>query len=279
MGNITIVRLQPRTCYDISLQGNESVEGACWFSLDNRRLYCLQRAAMTYWPRKVAIVVDVQDEAPKDFFKFTSRTLGTSVDLKPTNQSPVMTTWNWRDHADSLLAATLADVNLALKLVSTDEQQLGADLLCPEVALDSVNDTPRTVESSKKCEHPLVEVASLQLLQGIWATDDGQLMDVQVSKNKVSVQFVTSSSDKIKPTKSRLRVHYDAKCGFVRCQAVFAKAISRYDAGRPATVKWFDSKYSGSDLSMRHPKFLWHRHRPLPSPSRGRSCSRSRSPR
>ncbi|CAE6973381.1 unnamed protein product [Symbiodinium natans] len=41
------------------LYGDES-----WFTFDNRRLYCLQRAALEHWPRTTAVVVKVLFDMP-----------------------------------------------------------------------------------------------------------------------------------------------------------------------------------------------------------------------
>jgi len=69
-----------------------------WYTLDNRRLYCLQRAAVALLPKRVGVVVKVRCE---DFGnvkrKFDSVSLGRSVTVAHSSKEAPLFTWNWRD--------------------------------------------------------------------------------------------------------------------------------------------------------------------------------------
>jgi len=53
-----------------------------WFSFDNRRLYCLQRVAAEYWPKRVGVIVEVlYADSGTIRKKLDSRTHGLSVSI------------------------------------------------------------------------------------------------------------------------------------------------------------------------------------------------------
>lgn len=69
-----------------------------WFTLDNRRLYCLQRVAAAHWPKRCAAVVELLRHAPNSTrHKDDSETAGREVRIG-TNSSAQATTahWSWR---------------------------------------------------------------------------------------------------------------------------------------------------------------------------------------
>jgi len=83
-------------------------EGRCshWFTLDNRRLYCLQRAAAVQWPRRVAVVVDLLYADPgKVWRKYDSTTHGCSVSIGHSCKGPELTRWNWQEEVSCPAAA------------------------------------------------------------------------------------------------------------------------------------------------------------------------------
>ena len=67
------------------------------FTLDNRRLYCLQRKAAEYWPRRVAAVVEVlyfdMDSCRK---KYDSKSNGWDVTIAHSVKGPQIAVWDWR---------------------------------------------------------------------------------------------------------------------------------------------------------------------------------------
>jgi hypothetical protein len=68
-----------------------------WFTLDNRRLYCLQRAAVALWPRRAAISVEVLYAAPEGALrKSDSSTAGRSVGIGHSLKT-LTDQWSWRE--------------------------------------------------------------------------------------------------------------------------------------------------------------------------------------
>lgn len=70
----------------------------CWFTFDNRRLYCLQRAAMSQWPRPVAAVVRVMYDVPtirSAVRKFRTTTRGQSVTISRRDDVVPQACWDW----------------------------------------------------------------------------------------------------------------------------------------------------------------------------------------
>jgi len=74
----------------------------CWFTFDNRRLYCLQAAAIKNWPSRTAAVVHVMHDlpvskcAPK---KFRTTDLGCSVRISRRDDVVPKATWTWMEAA------------------------------------------------------------------------------------------------------------------------------------------------------------------------------------
>lgn len=69
-----------------------------WFSFDNRRLYCLQKAATAVWPKEVRCeVIEVPHNMAKsrELRKFDTRTFGCTV-LVGRRDEPNPDTWSWR---------------------------------------------------------------------------------------------------------------------------------------------------------------------------------------
>lgn len=67
-----------------------------WFSMDNRRLYVLQRAATALWPRRVGVAVDVLYAVPDELYEtFDSSTCGLLASIGDSGFCTPGTTWNW----------------------------------------------------------------------------------------------------------------------------------------------------------------------------------------
>jgi len=101
----------------------EEADGRHWFTFDNRRLYCLQRAAAALWPKKVGAIVQALYAASDGCQrKDNSTTAGRAVGI---GHSPKLLTdrWDWRE----VVAA--GDGASAWELVQRDDQLPGvADL-------------------------------------------------------------------------------------------------------------------------------------------------------
>lgn len=67
-----------------------------WFTLDNRRLYCLQKAAAAHWPKTVAVVVQtLYDHGGSMWKKYDSSTFGRSVRIADHLKSTEIKRWDW----------------------------------------------------------------------------------------------------------------------------------------------------------------------------------------
>eukprot|EP00913_Durusdinium_trenchii_P022954 g21553.t1 len=88
-------------------EGNELYGDREWYTLDNRRLYCLQRAAVSLYPKEVRILVKVvrqEDGSCREFRKFRSTDRGRSIRLGHKDglpggrgrDSPDLPRWCWR---------------------------------------------------------------------------------------------------------------------------------------------------------------------------------------
>jgi len=72
-------------------------DGRHWFTLDNRRLYCLQRAAMRLWPQRVAAKVEILYADPGAVRKkYDSTTFGESVTIAASCKDAPLFRWDWR---------------------------------------------------------------------------------------------------------------------------------------------------------------------------------------
>eukprot|EP00414_Alexandrium_minutum_P003885 CAMPEP_0113822814 /NCGR_PEP_ID=MMETSP0328-20130328/2431_1 /TAXON_ID=39455 /ORGANISM="Alexandrium minutum" /LENGTH=227 /DNA_ID=CAMNT_0000790755 /DNA_START=83 /DNA_END=763 /DNA_ORIENTATION=+ /assembly_acc=CAM_ASM_000350 len=112
-----------------------------WFTFDNRRLYCLQRAALKLRPRAAAVVVKVLYDFPEvrcARHKFRTTTDGCTVKISlPDGQTGSL--WNWeeasrstqtaKDGTASFLNAVTRDMERNRKEVLTDVPPLA--LLSP----------------------------------------------------------------------------------------------------------------------------------------------------
>lgn len=73
-------------------EGNELYGEREWYTMDNRRLYCLQKAAVAFHPTEV---MRLEDGSCREFRKFRSTDRGRSVRLGH-KDSPDLPRWCWR---------------------------------------------------------------------------------------------------------------------------------------------------------------------------------------
>lgn len=110
------------------VKGQSSKEGGAearehWFTLDNRRLYCLQRAAVALWPKRVAAVVEILYADPGTVWKkYDSSTHGWCVNLGPSMAEMMTDRWDWREHLMSL-ELNAEDVPGVLDTVLADDKK------------------------------------------------------------------------------------------------------------------------------------------------------------
>lgn len=85
-------KLDPST--GLELYSHEEI----WFTFDNRRLYCLQKAAAKLWPREVRCeVVEIPPTLARtrELRKFDTRTFGYSI-IVGRRDNPSPENWSWR---------------------------------------------------------------------------------------------------------------------------------------------------------------------------------------
>jgi len=77
---------------------------SCWFTFDNRRLYCLQVAAAKVWPRRVAAIVHVMHDLPTNKCtprKFRTTDLGNSIRISRRHDPEPREVWTWAEAVGS----------------------------------------------------------------------------------------------------------------------------------------------------------------------------------
>lgn len=100
-----------------------------WFTLDNRRLYCLQRAALALWPQHVAVVVDLLYADPgKVWKKYDSTTYGQAVNIGHSSKGPVIKEWDWRMTVMQTMVESL-DMQVALRRIDVEDEKEGSEYL------------------------------------------------------------------------------------------------------------------------------------------------------
>jgi len=95
-----------------------------WFTLDNRRLYCLQYVAASMWPKRVAVTVEVLYAAPdgvrrKSNSLSVGRTVGIGHSLKD-----IVSWWDWREVVSTVSPSTTTsdeEVQRAYNIITTDD--------------------------------------------------------------------------------------------------------------------------------------------------------------
>lgn len=86
----------------VNAAGAELYSNEEWYTMDNRRLYCLQQAAVNKYPAQVRCVVqEVQqtDGSSREFRKFRTTNLGRSVRIGHREADPDLPIWCWREKA------------------------------------------------------------------------------------------------------------------------------------------------------------------------------------
>jgi len=122
-------------------RGDGDGQGLHWFTLDNRRLYCLQKAAMKHWPQRVAAKVEILYADPGAVKrKYDSTTLGESVTVADSCKDAPLFRWDWRVDAPCLREAEREAARRARELVSRDDARREVDELSDvtETTADSI---------------------------------------------------------------------------------------------------------------------------------------------
>lgn len=128
---IEVIKCRPRL---LNVNGESGVpqQGALlaneehqWYTFDNRRLYCLQRAAARGWPRKTAAVVTVLYDMPLDrnaVRKIAAATAGVSVQVSRLHDT-ACSCWAWTDAARGLSASPAVMRNLLWHIQANEQRE------------------------------------------------------------------------------------------------------------------------------------------------------------
>jgi len=127
-----------------SVQRDDQQHKTCteehWFTFDNRRLYCLQKAAIALWPKRVAAVVEVlYADSGALRRKYDSETYGLSVDIRHSTDIYVGT-WSWQKAVSGSKAINTDDI-AAFQAVADDDAKKSMD------ALEGVPQEPSLLEA------------------------------------------------------------------------------------------------------------------------------------
>lgn len=107
---------------------HEERDGSHWFTLDNRRLYCLQRAAVARWPQRVAAPVEILYADPGTLRKkYDNRSKGCSVSISRSVRDPPISWWDWRSQVGG--EGHDAATQLAFDAVRADDSKKSVDAL------------------------------------------------------------------------------------------------------------------------------------------------------
>jgi hypothetical protein len=100
-----------------------------WYTLDNRRLYCLQKIAAEHWPKRVGVAVDILYADPGAVKKkYDSTTFGGSVTISPSTRDPPTCRWDWRSATFGSRGNCHSD-KVAFENVTADDKKASVDAL------------------------------------------------------------------------------------------------------------------------------------------------------
>lgn len=121
--NIDILRWEPPHCEDREVKN--------WYTLDNRRLYCLQRMAAEHWPKRVGAVVDIlYADNGRVRKKYDSSTQGRSVTISPSVKVPAQKRWDWRQQIAQSMLVDADEAAKAYDAVKRDSEKPHVADLC-----------------------------------------------------------------------------------------------------------------------------------------------------
>lgn len=111
-----------------------------WFTLDNRRLFCLQRAAVMLWPARCAAVVMILYADPGTVRKkYDSSSAGFAVSVGHSYDDIPIMRWDWRERILPLELGAVTESHGTLASVIADDRKR---------AVDALLDASRTAEDA-----------------------------------------------------------------------------------------------------------------------------------
>jgi hypothetical protein len=173
-----------------------------WFTLDNRRLYCLQEAAMRIWPERcvaqVAVIISGPHAHMRELRKFRTLDRGRSAMIGSRADSVTFVRWSWRekaglDESDSDGSGPEVDEYPDVKMVAAKTRESNPDSVLDHLASLQPDDYER-IEISKKI--------SWILRHGAW----GSRCNVKISEDGWVAMADLPSADSLKGiSRSRLQ--------------------------------------------------------------------------
>jgi len=284
-GDYDIVLVPPFPAIEI-IRGHLKSGGSCgdsdhWLSLDNRRLYCLQRAALAHWPLRTAVAVEAL-RAPTEGMrkKVNSSVDGLSVGI---GHSPkqLIDRWDWHESVQGLAEKTLqgATAVAAHASVSLDDAKVCIQDLCDAPAPPSMLDlffqnekagatsdssTAEPLSPRSSNDSGLINATdasgrgSMQAsgyympeISGAWKDDKGNTYNVTADSETWSWTCVRKSAE---GSRRKFTLWYDEATDSVS----FGDDWSCWaDARDMRKNNNFLSWFSGRDAAKRKPRFQW----------------------
>jgi len=281
-GDYDVVLVSPFPAIEVIRGHLKNAEGTStgdhWLSLDNRRLYCLQRAAVANWPLRVACEVEALKAPTADMRKKVNSSVdGLSVGI---GHSPkqLIGRWDWTNEVPEG-----ADRDVVCKLVAQDDARTRIEDL-PDVTVMSMlelfylNEKAGTLSDSSTIEprsprgsdgsndsSALIKVASPgwapQGSAGDWMPDIcGEWQD----DKGISYQITVATADSWACTRTnpsggrgkKTTLWYDGATDSVCWGDDWSCWADASDIRRDVDwVGWF----SGKDAAKRKPRFQWWR--------------------
>jgi len=302
--NIEIVRWRARRVRGLAAFEEAVMEGDAgpgshhWFTLDNRRLYCLQRAAAALWPLRVGVVVDLLYADPGSIRrKLDSSTGGRSVSIGHSSRGPELKRWNWREEVGLRAAehSKCPKVHDALEALRSDDSRVSVEALhdAPGAAcglpsllerFEAAEFGPQEGEGAGGCATPSTAASSEEETEtrrssmtpsvppsaeeALFAAVKGHLAGAWCGSRGELYRFRLENDRCWKCVRwaagssKAFTVSYDVGSGLIWWGlhgAYFLSAIEVVE--KSGMLRW----YEGKDSRMRRPKFVWPR-QPEPAP-------------
>lgn len=183
-----------------------------WFTFDNRRLYCLQRVAASYWPKRVGAIVEVlYADSGTIRKKLDTMTCGLSVSIGHAfATAKELKDWTWRDFVqERAVDGFHAAVEAEAAVLADDAKTSVSDLMEAPAAPSAFERLSLQVDA-KACDTPQPEicVADAHRNHDASVEDDaltnliGQLLVLKVADSSKSPQNAADALDTSDSTRS-----------------------------------------------------------------------------
>jgi len=252
-----------------------------WFTLDNRRLYCLQKVAAAHWPKKVAAVVQTFYAAPDSAIrKSDSFTVGRSVAIGH-SMKQIVERFDWRDEVgenedaetrqlvldeDSKMLDDLLDTPPGPSMLEMFLQKATAGPVTPQspgaaLSADSTRSGASTEsaaltyeEASEATSSPKKQAAAhprqqekwratmLKNLSGSWRDNDGVTYEVTISDGDASAWSCVQATES---GAKEVTLWYDEESDCIcwgNTWKTYASASALHNKRKPGSFQWWDDR-------------------------------------